>query len=196
VETRERPLSSPGQAREIDHGDFLERSYSLDAVLDGLDDTSARLSVWRGISEALDAYLYVEGSWISDGNERINLGIGPSYRPWRNRDFRAGLSFSFLKYTKSSDLYYDPDLDIEATLSVAGGFRLHEQFTFEYQLGAGVGQGRQDGVSGFGPAYSVSGGPSWTHAGWHLSLRGSRSQSQRASAYTAHGVELTIDRKF
>jgi hypothetical protein len=180
----------------IDHGDFLERSYSLAAVLDGLDDTSARISLWRGISEAFDAYLFVEGSRISDGNRRINLGVASSWRPWAERDLRAALSLGFLRYWKNSDLYYDPDSDFEATLSVAGRFGLIRRLDFSYELGAGVGRGEQDGVSGVGPAYRISGGPSWTHAGWRLWLLGSRAQSQRSNSYTAHGVQLSIEREF
>ncbi len=178
------------------YDDLLKNSNSLEAVEEDLTDASARLWAWHGFTPAIEGYAYLDGSLISDSNRRLSAGLSGSYQPWADRELRLTLAASYLTFAQKSDYYYDPDTDTGAELSLDLEHPFHEKISFALRAATGLGYTLQDGADGFGFTYSVGGGPTWSQQGWWVSLQGSRSQSRRTSAYTTHGVSLSLGRGF
>jgi tetratricopeptide (TPR) repeat protein len=181
---------------EVRHGDLLERSNSLASALRGYGDTSVRGSVWRQLADRWEGYAAAEGASITDGNA---LGLAEAtvgYRPWLSREVTLGISTEAQHYTRHSDFYYSPDLDVEAMLTLAGRLPIRGPLAFTFDLGGGGGRSAELGQASWGPSYRLKAGLAWNRAGWSAALDAERAQSQRATLYTTTGVALSIGRSF
>jgi hypothetical protein len=166
------PLESTALGFQLDHGDYLARSNSLEAVDRGLLQTTTRLWIWQGVTDRISAYGAIEGTFVSDSNNRISLDASTSYAPWRHRDLRIGVGLAYLTFTGNSDDYYDPSMELDGSLFVQGSTPLYRDLVFELDARAGYGRSQDEG--------------------WWVAIRGGRSQTQRVTTYTSHGVGLNV----
>ena len=181
---------------ESEHSDFLSRSDSFQAVLDGLDQTSLLARAWQGLPRGWSAYAQLESSFVSDANRRIALMAGTELRPLPQIDLTLGLSFDYLTYTERSESYYDPSADLSAGLSLNASHTFFDWLRLSVAGTLGMGYAAEAGTTGFGVNYSISGGPEILYQGISLSLSATRSQSQRASVYTTHSFGLSLGMEF
>ena len=181
---------------ELDYGDFLERSLSLDSVLFGVHETRGRSWLWRELSASTSAYGYFEASYLSDSNARVAGGGSAEWTPWSERPLQVGVGIHAMTYTSRSLLYYDPKLDVAATLFGHGAWKLHRTLDFDLRLAVGVGHARVSGVSSTGLSYSVEGGPAWHYDAWLVSVVGRHSQTIRKSPYMTQSVGINLSRGF
>ena len=179
----------------LDHGDALDATDSPAALAAGLVDTSLRFTAWRGFGEHFETFAAAGAGWLSDDNMRHRAEATLSWRPWVDHGFRAHLSGGAYGYSYNSPLYYDPDTDVQARLGFTQRMELPARLTLELEAGGGVGYARQKGFGAFGPSYDVAGSLSWVHGPLRLALRGSRSQSQRATAYISNrfGADVGVE---
>lgn len=171
---------------EIDHRDALDRTDSLTAVEEGIRDTSLRATLWKGLGGRWEAFGDVETGFLTGGNTRTRTGASISHQPLQDREVWLHLSASYLGYTGSSALYYDPRFDVSLLASITARTKLPAGISIDVSAGGGWGFARQSGVDGSGPAYHVAGSLSWWRGPWRIALRGERAQSRRGSAYVAH----------
>jgi len=188
-------LGGTALGMSVDHGDALDSTDSPAALAAGLVDTSLRLTAWRGFGEHFETFAAAGAGWLSDSNTRHRAEATLSWRPWVEHGFRAHLSGGAYGYAHDSPLYYDPDTDLQARLGFTHRTQLPASLTLELEAGGGVGYARQKGLAAFGPSYDVAGSLAWVHGPMKLALRGSRSQSQRRSAYISNrfGVDVGVE---
>jgi tetratricopeptide (TPR) repeat protein len=179
----------------VDHGDFLDRSDSLAAVEAGIGDTTTGLSLWRDLGRRVEYWGRFESSFLSDANERLALESSLSWRPFEARELRLTLAGSALGYTRSSDLYYDPESDLSAGIAVSHRLELPLDAELELRAGGGYGRSEQDGASSAGFAYELGGALSWVTGPLRLRFYGGRAQSRRESSYVSHrgGASVGLD---
>ncbi len=181
----------------VDHGDFLARSGSLDAVAAGIRDTTLRIASWHPLAEPLAVFGWAESSLLSDANQRVATGASFDLVPWNGYDVTFSLAGSYLTYMRDSLVYYDPEVDTGGTLSFQASHPLFEGLSFTLRANTGFGYSRQDGAEGTGITWGVGGGPDWQHEdGWWLSLRGRVNRSQRVGTYEIHGFNLGMGKAF
>jgi hypothetical protein len=181
---------------QLDYGDFLERSLSLDVVLFGVNETRGRAWLWRELADAVEGYAYFEASYISDSNARLSGGLSAEWRPWSDWPLSFGLGMNTMSYTNRSLLYYSPSLDLTAVAFTRGGFELHRNFDFDLRLSLGVGHARELAVASTGLTYSVEGGPSWHYDAWQVGVVGRHSQTIRGRTYMTESVAVSVGRGF
>ncbi len=189
-------LQSGGVLRlDVEHGDFLERSDSLAAVELGIADTTAGASLWHELGRRVEYWGRLQGSFLSDANERLAFESSLSWRPWEEHGLQLLAAGSVLSYTRASDFYYDPQSDLSAGLALLHRQELPSRGELSLRVGGGYGRSEQDGVSSAGFAYDVSGALSWVFGPLRLRLHGGRAQSQRAQSYVSHhaGASLGFD---
>lgn len=196
----------------VEHGDFLARSYSLDAVLSDVRDTSVRGWLWAGLAPRLGLYAYSEGSFL-DGrrsNRRVAGGASLDFTPWPGRELRLSLSLDALHFDDRSSVYYDPILSLDSALGLAGSLPLAGWLDLEAVLATGYGFSREEQVfldpvtasrvaevtDAHGPTARVEGGPVLHLGSWSLSARASYSLSRRATEYTTWSAGLGLGRSF
>jgi tetratricopeptide (TPR) repeat protein len=186
--------TSPGEATslgfEVSFDDLLERSYSLESVLENVRRTGAKASAWRQLTPSIEGYGEVGGGWLSDANADGYGGASFSWQPFAARDLRLALALDASHYAEHSDFYYSPSLDAGTTLSLAGRVPLLGPLAFTFDVGGGAGLSREQGATEFGPAYRAKLGLALRRGGFALDLDAARSTSQRAITYTTH--ELTL----
>jgi len=178
----------------VEHAGFMLWSDSYAALASGLSGTNLRGTVWQGLRERWGVFAYAETAFVSDGNQRVAVGASTDYQPFASVDFLVGLGLDYLTYTGRSNLYYDPTLDVGATTFGRVERALTDWFALFAEAGVGAGYAEQGGIAGYGVTYNVMGGARVKRGGLELSVHGGRSQSQRASIYTAHdvGASLTL----
>ncbi len=179
----------------VDHGDFLERSDSLAAVEAGIHDTTAGVALWHDLGRRVEYWGRFESSFLSDANERLAFESSLSWQPFEAHALRVMLAGSVLGYTRESALYYDPSSDLSAGLALLHRLKLPHGAALELRAGGGYGRSEQDGATGAGFAYDVSGALSWVVGPLRISLHGGRAQSRRESSYVSHraGASLGLD---
>ncbi len=194
----EMPLPTDGVATfRVDHGDFLARSGSLDAVAAGIRDTTLRLATWNPVTGPLAVFGWAESSLLSDANQRVATGLSFDVTPWPEYDVTLSLSGSYLTYMRDTRLYYDPEVDTSGMFSVQASHPLVEGLSWNLRANTGVGYSRQDGADGTGITWGVGGGPDWEREdGWWVSLRGRVSRSQRVGTYEIYGFNLGVGKAF
>jgi hypothetical protein len=181
----------------LSHGDFLDRSTSVDAVRAGLRDTTLRASHWQPLHARVSGFGWIEGSFIDDGNRRVASGLSVELAPWEEREIAFGLAANQLTFTEDSALYYDPEIDVSGTARVRASQPLAWGLAFDLSVEGGMGFARESEIEGFGATWGVTGGPTWSRdSGWWLSLRGRARRSQRATAYKSHGASFSLGRAF
>lgn len=179
---------------QIDHGGFVTWSDSYAALATGLSATNLRATAWQGLRERWGLFGYAETAFVSDGNQRIAVGASTDYQPFASVDFVLGLGADYLTYTERTDLYYDPTIDVGATTLARIDQSLTGWMALFAEAGVGAGYAEEGGLAGYGLTYNVGGGLLVRRGGLELTVHGGRSQSQRASVYTAHnfGAALTL----
>jgi len=203
---------------EFSYGDFLDRSHSLDAVLEGVDDLSVRGWSWAQLTPILAAYAYAETSFIlndeqlrtrteagqdvqvlekSGSNQRVAWGISFDITPWKEADVRLSLATDYLRYRDASDLFYDPETSVDGTVVLAAAHRFADWFELSAEVAGGYGYSKQDGEAGEGPTYRVAGGPTLTFGKLWIRTQASRSESQRSDqVYSSWGAMLRVGMGF
>jgi tetratricopeptide (TPR) repeat protein len=181
-------------ALQVDHGGFVTWSDSYAALSTGLSATNLRGTVWQGLHERWGVFGYAETAFVSDGNQRIAVGASTDYQPFSSVDFVVGLGADYLTYTDRTDLYYDPTIDVGATTLARLDQPLVGWLSLFAEAGVGAGYAEEGGLAGYGLTYNVGGGLLVRRGGLELTVHGGRSQSQRASIYTAHtfGASITL----
>jgi hypothetical protein len=177
---------------EVDHRDALDRTDSLAALEDGLRDTTARATLWKGLPRGLELFGDAQVAVLSDSNLRSAAAATLAFRPWAERELRLHVGAGYLGYATSSELYYDPEYDLSGLVGISHRAELPRRLTLDLEARGGFGAARQDGRSASGPAYEVAGSLAWRVGGVRLALRASRAQSQRESSYVAHRVFATV----
>jgi hypothetical protein len=190
------PSEDAVAALAVDHGDQLEHSYSLESVQEGISRTGGRLSYWRQISSAWEAYGEVGGAWLSDSNGEIALGGSVAWRPFPAVDVQIALALDAMHYQDVSPHYYSPDVDLGGTLSMMGRVPIRGALAFVFDAGGGAGFSQEQGDSSFGPAYRAKLGLRWDRGGFSVAVDAARSQSVRASSYTTHEAALRLGWSF
>lgn len=183
-------------ALEIAHADQLERSYSLEGVLEGVQRTSGKLSYWTQITPTWEAYVEGGGAYLTDSNSEASLGGSVAWRPFRAIDMQIALALDAMHYADFSPYYYSPEVDVGGTVSVMGRVPIYDALAFVYDAGGGAGYSKEQSASDFGPAYRVKVGLRWDRDGFSVALDAARSQSVRASAYTTHEAALRVSWSF
>ena len=134
-------------ALEVDHGDQLEHSYSLESVQQGIGRTGGKLSYWRQLSRAWEGYGEVGGAWLSDSNGEIAMGGSVAWRPFPAVDVQIALALDAMHYQDASPYYYSPDVDLGGTLSLMGRVPIHGALAFVFDAGGGAGFSQEQGTS-------------------------------------------------
>jgi hypothetical protein len=179
-------------ALEIAHEDQLERSYSLEGVLQGVQRSSGKLSYWTQITPAWEGYVEGGGAYLTDSNGEASLGGSAAWRPFAGIDMQIALALDAMHYKDYSPYYYSPQIDVGATASVMGRVPLYQSLALVFDGGGGAGYSREQGTGEFGPAYRAKLGLRWDRGGFSVALDAGRSQSVRASAYTTHEAALRV----
>jgi tetratricopeptide (TPR) repeat protein len=191
---------SPGEATsigfEVAYDDLLERSYSLESVLENVRRTGAKLSAWRQLTPALEGYAEAGGGWLDDSNRDLFAGASFAWKPFAAHEVRLALALDASRYAEHSDLYYSPELDAGTTLSLAGKIPLAGPLALTFDVGGGAGVSHELGSSELGPAYRAKLGLAWRRGGFALDVEAGRSTSQRAIAYTTHELSLRASWSF
>ena len=190
------PNENAVAALEVDHGDQLEHSYSLESVQQGIARTGGKLSYWRQLSSAWEGYGEVGGAWLSDSNGEIAMGGSVAWRPFPAVDVQIAVSLDAMHYQDLSPYYYSPDIDLGGTLSMMGRVPIHGALAFVFDAGGGAGFSQEQGASSFGPAYRAKLGLRWDRGGFSVALDAARSQSVRDSSYTTHEAALRVGWSF
>lgn len=191
------PFHSTALGLDVEYGDFLSRSASLDAVEDDIAQVSVRASVWQGLTKKWSVFSQVESSFLSDGNDRIAVGASGAFVPWLEHDFQLGLGFSYLTYTERSDAYYDPVADLGVGVTAQGSWAFTEWFGVAASTRIGFGHSIEQGLdpsSGF--VFEARAGPRFKYAGWWLNLEAARAQSVRENAYSTTAYRLGVGKRF
>jgi tetratricopeptide (TPR) repeat protein len=177
---------------EVDHRDALERTGSLAALEDRLRDTTTRVSVWKALPRRFEIFADAQVGLLSDSNLRSGTGATLSWQPWKERELRLNVGGGYVGYTKTSELYYDPEWDASGFVGLSHREQLPFHLTADLEARGGWGSARQDGVSGKGPAYEVAGSLARRVGSVRLAVRASRAQSQRESSYVANRIFATV----
>jgi hypothetical protein len=177
---------------EVDHRDALERTGSVAALEDGLRDTTTRVSLWKGLPRRFEVFADAQVGFVSDSNLRSATGATLSWQPWTERELRLNVGGGYVGYTRSSELYYDPEWDAAGFVGFSHREQLPYRVSVDLEARGGWGAARQDGVSGSGPAYEVAGSLAWRLGIARFALRASRAQSQRESSYVANRIFATV----
>jgi tetratricopeptide (TPR) repeat protein len=184
------PAENTSLGLELGYEDLLERSYSLESVLENVRRGGAKVSWWHQVTPSIEAYAEGGGGLLTDSNADFFAGASTSWKPFRERDVRVSLGLDGSRYQDHSDFYYSPELDLGATVSVAGRLPIGRGFSFAFDVGGGGGLSREQQRTETGPAYHTKAGFGYRRGGFTLDLDVSRSQSVRAIAYTTHEVFL------
>jgi hypothetical protein len=190
------PVENTSIGFELGYEDLLERSYSLESVLENVRRTGAKLSVWRQLTPSIEGYAETGGGLISGSNGDAYGGASLSWKPFAEHDLRIALALDASRYAERSDYYYSPELDLGTTLSLAGRIPVYGPLAFVFDAGGGGGLSREQGATETGPAYRVKAGFAWRRGGFSLDLDASRSQSVRAIAYTTHEFAMRASWSF
>lgn len=180
----------------LHHSDFLDGSDSLAALEDGVHDTTAAISLWKGLGPRFEYWGELKGSLLGDSNQRLSVESSLSWRPWSERELRLQLSGGLLQFSGSSDLYYDPAPDVSARLGLTHRVELPWRVRFDLNAGAGFGYAKQDGVVGSGPAFDASASLSRAVGRWRLAIGGGHQQSRRRTVYRADRVTASVGLDF
>ena len=114
------PTENASATIEVDHEDQLEHSYSLEAVLQGVERTGGKLSYWTQITPTWEGYVEGGGAYLSDSNGETSLGGSVAWRPFRVIDMQLALALDAMHYQDFSPYYYSPEIDVGTTLSLMG----------------------------------------------------------------------------
>ncbi|RIK97110.1 MAG: hypothetical protein DCC71_21925 [Proteobacteria bacterium] len=184
------PRENTSLSFELSHDDMLERSYSLESVLENVRRRGGKASLWRQLTPSTELYAESGGAWISGGNGETYGGASLSWRPFAAHEVRLALAVDASRYQERSDFYYSPAVDLGTTLSLFGRIPIRGPLAFTFDVGGGGGLSRETDATEVGPAYRAKAGLSFRRGGFTLELDGARSQSVRAIAYTTHEVTL------
>lgn len=190
------PVENTSLGLELGYEDLLERSYSLESVLENVHRGGGKVSVWRQVTPWLEAYAEAGAGLLSDANRDWFAGASAAWRPFAETDVRVALALDAASYQDDSDFYYSPELDLGATLSLAGRIPIHGGLAFTFDVGGGGGLSRELGLTETGPAYRTKAGFAYRRGGFALAVDGARSQSVRALAYTTHEVTMRASWSF
>jgi len=179
-------------ALEVDHRDALDSTGTVAALEDGIRDTTTRVSLWKGLPHRFEVFTDAQVAYLSDSNLRTATGASLSWQPWGERELRLLVGGGYVGYTRSSDLYYDPEWDVSGFVGLSHREQLPHRLTVDLEARGGWGGARQDGVAGNGPAYEVAGSLAWRLGIVRMALRASRAQSQRESSYVANRIFATV----
>ncbi len=190
------PSEDAVAAVEIAHEDQLERSYSLESVLRGVERTSGKLSYWTQITPTWEGYVEAGGAYLSDSNGEASLGGSVAWRPFRAIDMQIALALDAMHYEDFSPYYYSPEIDVGTTVSLMGRVPIYDGLALVFDGGGGAGFSKEQSTADFGPAYRVKVGLRWDRGGFSVALDGAHSQSVRTTAYTTHEVALRVSWSF
>jgi tetratricopeptide (TPR) repeat protein len=177
---------------EVDHRDALDSTGAVAALEDGIRDTTTRISLWKGLPHRFEVFTDAQVAFLSDSNLRSATGATLSWQPWGERELRLLVGGGYVGYTRSSELYYDPEWDASGFVGLSHREQLPHRLSVDLEARGGWGGARQDGVTGNGPAYEVAGSLAWRVGIVRLALRASRAQSQRESSYVANRIFATV----
>jgi hypothetical protein len=168
-------------------------------VLRDVHRGGSKLSVWRQLTTSLEAYAEAGAGTLSDSNADFFGGASLAWRPWfplGERDLALTLSLDAARYQRHSDYYYSPELDLGATLAIAGRFPIGRGFALTFDVGGGGGLSRELGLTETGPAYRTKAGLAYRRGGFAVDVDFARSQSVRAFSYNTHEVTLRASWSF
>ncbi len=190
------PTETTSLGLEVGYEDLLERSYSLESVLENVRRGGAKLSFWHQVTPSIESYVEGGAGLLTDANADFFAGASTSWKPFAEHDVRVSLGVDASRYQDHSDFYYSPELDLGATLSVAGRLPIGRGLAFTFDVGGGGGLSREASLTETGPAYHTKAGLGYKRGGFTLDLDLARSQSVRAIAYTTHEVMLRASWSF
>ena len=186
------PRENTSLGLELSYEDMLERSYSLESVLENVRRTAAKASAWRQLTPGIEGYAEAGSALLSDSNAEFWAGTSFAWKPFPEREVRLALSLDAQRYQDYSEYYYSPELDLGATLSLMGRLPVYGPLAFTFDVGGGGGLSQEQGETEMGPAYRVKAGFAWRRGGFSIDADVARSQSVRAIAYTTHEAMLRI----
>lgn len=186
------PRENTSLGLELSYEDMLERSYSLESVLENVRRSAAKASAWRQLTPAIEGYAEAGSALLSGSNAEFWGGTSFAWKPFAEREVRLALSLDAQRYQEHSDYYYSPELDLGATLSLMGRLPVHGPLAFTFDVGGGGGLSQEQGETEMGPAYRVKAGFAWRRGGFSIDADVARSQSVRAIAYTTHEAVLRV----
>ena len=186
------PRENTSLGLELSYEDMLERSYSLESVLENVRRTAAKASAWRQLTPGIEGYAEAGSALLSDSNAEFWAGTSFAWKPFAEREVRLALSLDAQRYQDYSEYYYSPELDLGATLSLMGRLPVYGPLAFTFDVGGGGGLSQEQGETEMGPAYRVKAGFAWRRGGFSVDADVARSQSVRAIAYTTHEAMLRI----
>lgn len=190
------PRENTSLGLELSYDDMLERSYSLESVLENVRRSAAKASAWRQITPSIEGYAETGGAWLSDSNAEFWGGTSFAWKPFAKHEVRLALSLDAQRYQDYSEYYYSPELDLGATLALTGRLPVYGPLAFTFDAGGGGGLSREQGETEMGPAYRVKAGFAWRRGGLSIDADVARSQSVRAITYTTHEAMLRIGWSF
>src|SRR4030095_16389610 len=142
----------------LGYEDLLERSYSLESVLENVHRAGTKLSGWRQVTPSIEADAEAGAGTLSDGNADCFAGLSTSWKPFAEHDLRVALALDAGRYQRHSEFYYAPELDLGATLSLAGRIPSWRGLAFTFDVGGGGGLSQEFGLTETGPAYRTKAG--------------------------------------
>jgi tetratricopeptide (TPR) repeat protein len=190
------PVENTSIGFEMSYDDLLERSYSLESVLENVRRGGAKLSAWRQLTPSIEGYAETGGGLISGSNGDVYGGASVSWKPFERHDVRVALALDASRYAEYSPYYYSPELDLGTLVSLAGKLPLRGPLAFTFDVGGGGGLSQEQGVTETGPAYRVKAGFAWRRGRFALDVDAARTQSVRAIAYTTHEFALRTSWSF
>ncbi|MGH0033541.1 MAG: tetratricopeptide repeat protein [Myxococcota bacterium] len=201
----------------VDYGDFLGRSHSIDAVLEGVEATTLRGWAWAQVHPMVSAYGFLETTFLendqqtrqaevagedaalraSGSNNRLSWGGDLAFAPFPKYDLRLVLGNGYSRYRDDSELFYDPSFEVDGTFGLAGSHQVTDWLAIDGEVFGGYGYSDQDGQDGEGPTYRVALGTALMLGGLRVDMRGERSESRRGdSSYETWGATLGMGMRF
>jgi len=173
--------------------EFVDSVAAIDA---GVRWDDLGLSVWRALPKRFEFWGRASGGWLSDSNSRFRGEGQLSYQPFEERDVSISLGSSYLRYFEDSELYYDPDWEVENQFQVQYQRPLWLGFRLRLGGGSGFGITHEDGSTSSGFAYHAASHFFWEWRKWAFELAAVFAQSRRESAYRSHRLTVGLSRSF
>lgn len=196
------PREATSVSVELERADQIDLTDSFEAAAEGLQHTTLRGTLWAELAPRIELWGEAEASRITDDNDRAALDASLSWRTpaWQalgaNHSLLAGLLGSALTYSDESPAYYDPKLDLGASLALYHEVAVTDRLRLRYGGGYGWGRTRERTVTESGSIGHLRGELEAHHGPWRLEVEAARYFSQRSGRYRATVVELRIVRSF